>query len=144
VCHLPSVTSAAAVRRGAAESVRWTADSLAAADPDHLILVMGDFNANPGDRAMKILTRGGLENHLASLYRQGYGTYRYRERWNLYDAILTGGTLPGRPEPRIIIRDYLIQADGQYRGYPYRSFSGTEYIGGYSDHLPVAVIFRTD
>jgi hypothetical protein len=143
VCHLPSVVSAAAVRQAAAESVRWVVDSLAAADPEHLILVMGDFNANPGNRPMKILTRGGgLENPFVRLYRQGYGSYRYRERWNLYDAILTGGSLPGRPEPRIVIRDELIQPDGQYRGYPFRSFSGTEYIGGYSDHLPVGMVFR--
>jgi hypothetical protein len=143
VCHLPSVLSSKSVRQAAAGSVRWLADSLAAADPGHLVIVMGDFNANPGDRPMQTLTRGdGLKNPFLPLYRQGYGTYRYRDRWNLYDSILIGGALPGRPEPRILIRNYLIQSDGAYKGYPYRTFSGTEHIGGYSDHLPAGLVFR--
>lgn len=138
VCHLPSVVSSNAARRGAAESLKWTVDSLAAADPNHLIVLMGDFNANPGDRTMTTLTRGDvLRNPFEALYRRGYGTYLYRGRWNLYDGILIGGALPGEPRARIFVRDYLIQAEGTYKGYPYRSFSGTEYIGGYSDHLPV-------
>ena len=142
VCHFPSVLSLKSVRNAAAESVRQYADSLLAADPDHLLLVMGDFNANPGDRPMKILTRnGGLENPFYPLYRQGYGTYHYRGRWNMYDSILWGGTGPGEPAAKIFIRDYLIQSDGIYKGYPYRSFSGTEYIAGYSDHLPVVLIW---
>ena len=143
VCHLPSVLSPGKVRHAAAQSVRHYADSLLAADPGHMLLIMGDFNANPGSRPMKILTGGGgLENPFQSLYKKGYGSYHYRDRWNMYDSILVGGKLPGQAEPRVFVRDYLIQPDGQYKGYPYRSFSGTEYIGGYSDHLPVTLIFK--
>jgi endonuclease/exonuclease/phosphatase family metal-dependent hydrolase len=142
VCHLPSVISSNAARRGAAESLRGTVDSLVAADPGHLIVVMGDFNANPGDRTMRTLTSGSaLQNPFEALYRKGYGTYLYRGRWNMYDAILVGGMIPGVPQARVFIRDHLIQTGGMYHGYPYRSFSGTEYIGGYSDHLPVGVGF---
>lgn len=143
VCHLPSVVSSKAVRNAATESVRWYADSLLQADPDHLMLVMGDFNANPGDRPMRLLTRGGkLDNLFHALYRQGYGTYHYRNRWNMYDSVLLGGRIPGEPQAKVFIRDYLIQPDGPYKGYPFRSFSGTEYIGGYSDHLPVVLLLR--
>lgn len=138
VCHLPSVTSSPAVRKAAAESVRHYADSLLQVDPDHLLLVMGDFNANPGDRTMKLLTRNDLLiNPFHALYRQGLGTYNYRNRWNMYDSILIGGAIPADPAPKVFVRDWLIQPDGPYKGYPFRSFSGTEYIGGYSDHLPV-------
>ncbi|MDL2230665.1 endonuclease/exonuclease/phosphatase family protein, partial [Alistipes sp. OttesenSCG-928-L06] len=58
VCHLPSVLSSGTVREAAARSVGELADSLLAADPDHLLLVMGDFNANPGSRVLNRLTRG--------------------------------------------------------------------------------------
>lgn len=143
VCHLPSVTSAAALRHDAAASVGAYADSLAQADPDHLLLVMGDFNANPGSRPMNALVRGSrLKNPFEALYRRGIGTYLYRNRWNLYDGILIGGAFRREPKARVYVKDYLIQRDGPYRGYPYRSFSGTEYIGGYSDHLPVVLVFR--
>lgn len=138
VCHLPSVTSSKSVRNAAAESVRQYVDSLLQADPDYLIILMGDFNANPGDHTMKLLTRNEiLINPFRALYRQGLGTYNYRSRWNMYDSILVGGTLPAAPVAKVFIRDWLIQPDGSYQGYPFRSFSGTEYIGGYSDHLPV-------
>jgi hypothetical protein len=33
-----------------------------------------------------------------------------------------------------------MQKDGQYKGYPLRSFAGTVWQGGYSDHFPVYVI----
>ncbi len=142
VCHLPSMTSSAEVRRRAAASVGAAADSLAAADPDHLLIVMGDLNANPASPAMKPLSDSALRNPFEALYRRGVGSYRYRDRWNLYDQILVGGPLRRAPRARVFVRPELIQPDGPYRGYPYRSFSGTEYIGGYSDHLPVMLIFR--
>ena len=34
----------------------------------------------------------------------------------------------------------MIQPDGQYAGYPFRTFAGGAYAGGYSDHLPTYVI----
>ena len=143
VCHLPSVLSPKAVRNAAAESIRGYADSLLSADPEHLLLVMGDFNANPGSRILKTLAcDGALENPFYPLYRQGYGSYHYRGRWNMYDSMLIGGRVPGQPEAAVFVRDYLIQPDGQYWGYPYRSFSGTDYIGGYSDHLPVVLVLK--
>ncbi len=143
VCHLPSMASSAGVRTNAAASLAAYADSLLMADPDRLLLVMGDFNANPGSRQMNTLLRGSrLKNPFEALYRRGVGSYRYRDRWNLYDNILYGGAIRRTPRAQVFVRDWLIQPDGPYRGYPYRSFSGTEYIDGYSDHLPVMLIFR--
>lgn len=143
VCHLPSVLSPKQVRSDAAASVRFYADSLMAADPDHLVLLMGDFNANPNSKTMKTITRTGtLHNPFEALYKKGYGTYLYRGRWNMYDSILTGGACPDSVAGKIHVKDYLIQSDGPYKGYPYRSYSGTEYIGGYSDHLPVVLVLK--
>jgi len=34
----------------------------------------------------------------------------------------------------------ISQQEGQYAGYPFRTFAGGAYAGGYSDHLPVYVI----
>ena len=34
---------------------------------------------------------------------------------------------------------YLINKKGKYKGYPFRSFTYSGFIGGYSDHLPVYV-----
>ncbi|MDC3388453.1 endonuclease/exonuclease/phosphatase family protein, partial [Flavobacteriaceae bacterium] len=32
---------------------------------------------------------------------------------------------------------YMINKKGKYKGYPYRSFVGSNWTGGYSDHFPV-------
>jgi hypothetical protein len=41
-------------------------------------------------------------------------------------------------------QDYLFQKDGKYKGYPLRTFGGSKYLNGYSDHLPVYMILRTN
>jgi endonuclease/exonuclease/phosphatase family metal-dependent hydrolase len=146
VCHLPSMSSSREVRQRAASSLRQLVDSLAGKHLESGLVVMGDFNANPGSYVMNALTApernrpSALRNPFETLFRKGYGSYLYRGRWNQYDAILTGGALPGEPQARIFLRDYLIQSDGPYAGYPFRTFSGTRNIGGYSDHLPVVLV----
>jgi hypothetical protein len=39
----------------------------------------------------------------------------------------------------IFIRPYMIQQEGQYRNYPLRSFVGSNFQNGYSDHFPVYI-----
>jgi hypothetical protein len=33
----------------------------------------------------------------------------------------------------------MINQEGQYKGYPTRSFVGNKFQGGFSDHLPVYI-----
>ena len=34
---------------------------------------------------------------------------------------------------------YLFQKEGQYKGYPLRTYVSNSFQGGYSDHLPVYI-----
>ena len=34
----------------------------------------------------------------------------------------------------------MFTKEGQYKGYPLRTFGGSNYLGGYSDHLPSYII----
>ncbi|MDR2937007.1 MAG: endonuclease/exonuclease/phosphatase family protein [Rikenellaceae bacterium] len=161
VCHLPSAGSAARYRTAAARSVRDYADSIGRTGA--AVAVMGDFNMNPGSKLYRELTVGAdsrtvLKNPYAGLFARGYGSYRYRERWNMYDMVLVnqalwpdgetadGGSLLRFREgnAHIFIRDHLIQTGGRWAGYPFRSYSGSHYIGGYSDHLPVYLVIRKE
>jgi hypothetical protein len=36
-------------------------------------------------------------------------------------------------------RDYLIQQEGRYKGYPFRTQAGGVWMNGYSDHLPTII-----
>ena len=39
----------------------------------------------------------------------------------------------------IFTRPYMIQQEGQYKNYPLRSFVGSNFQNGYSDHFPVYI-----
>ena len=39
----------------------------------------------------------------------------------------------------IFRRPYMIQKEGQYKGYPLRTFVGNDFQGGFSDHFPVYI-----
>jgi hypothetical protein len=43
------------------------------------------------------------------------------------------------PQVQIYHRNWLLQQDGKFQGYPLRTFGGRTYLNGYSDHLPVFV-----
>ena len=35
---------------------------------------------------------------------------------------------------------YMVQKEGQFKGYPLRTYVGNNFQGGYSDHFPVYII----
>ena len=41
---------------------------------------------------------------------------------------------------KVFNKAYLKNKDGQYQGYPHRSYVGTTWQGGYSDHFPVYLL----
>ncbi|MCR5246154.1 MAG: endonuclease/exonuclease/phosphatase family protein, partial [Bacteroidales bacterium] len=41
---------------------------------------------------------------------------------------------------RIFRKDWMTQQSGQYKGTPFRTFSGGAFIGGYSDHYPTYIV----
>lgn len=38
-------------------------------------------------------------------------------------------------------RKFLVQKSGKFKGYPFRSYVGSTYTGGYSDHFPTLLYF---
>ena len=141
-------------RKAAALLQRHLIDSLMYRHPEIKIISMGDFNDNPEDASLSILKGKAwkkeaslnreLYNPLSKGYRRGLGTLAYRDRWNLFDQILfsqgwTGKTGGGYRLWKIGIfqADYLKTPSGRYKGYPFRTYAGGLYQGGYSDHFPV-------
>ncbi len=144
-------------RIAAAELSRRLVDSLLAIDGDAKVFVMGDFNDDPVDESMRKILRasgkpdrlkeGELFNTMFPLFRKGIGSLYYRDGVNLFDQIVITPSLLGSDyssyrflHARVFNASFLLQKDGQYKGYPLRSFVGTVWQGGYSDHFPVYVI----
>jgi len=143
-------------RNRAAQTCTRIVDSLKRINPDVKVLVMGDFNDDPTSTSMKGLLRAkgkikdvrinDMFNPMYDYYRRGLGSNAYRDNWSLFDQIVLSPGLIDKDQDgyfyyksMIFNKKYLIQRNGQYKGYPYRTFSGDKYQGGYSDHFPVFV-----
>ena len=37
-------------------------------------------------------------------------------------------------------RPFMVTQNGQYKGYPFRTFSNGKFINGYSDHFPTYIV----
>ena len=143
-------------RNKAAQTCTMIIDSLKMINPDVKVLVMGDFNDDPtststngilrAKRKIKNVSEKDMFNPMHDYYRRGLGSNAYRDNWSLFDQIILSPGLLDKEQNGyffyksiIFNKKYLIQRTGQYKGYPFRTFSGDKYQGGYSDHFPVFV-----
>ncbi len=131
-------------------------DSIFRTEPNAKIIFMGDLNDDPIDPSVstylntggkiKKLTKGQLYNPMYAKYKQGIGSLAYNDTWNLFDQIIISQSFLENKKSGykfhkayIYNKKYLIQETGKYKGYPYRTYGGSEYQGGYSDHFPVYI-----
>lgn len=150
-------------REEAARQVKHIVDSVMARNPATKVVVMGDLNDDATDRSVveclqakgkiKDVHAGEMFNPFIALLKAGYGTLAYRDEWNLFDNIVvsenlaTGSTGELKIQPvdhskfygGIFRRPYMLQKEGQYKGYPLRTFVGNDFQGGFSDHFPVYI-----
>lgn len=154
-------------RWAAADLSRHIIDSLVARNPNARIVHMGDLNDDPidpsvvkhlratGDRKNPALKPGGegtlLYAPMTDLYKKGLGTLAWNDSWNLFDqislspALITGdGGRYTYHGVRVFSQPYMKQTEGNFAGYPLRSFVGSQWMDGYSDHFPVFVILARE
>lgn len=162
VNHWPSRLggeSASAARRAKAAAVcRHIADSLSMANPKAKIIIMGDLNDDPinasvtkvlgaKSRTKDLENPGDLYNPMMDLYKSGTGTLAYRDAWNLFDQMIISHPLADKKvggwqlyKALIFRQPWLLQTEGGFKGYTFRTFNGDVFINGYSDHLPVYLV----
>ncbi|MCK4569249.1 MAG: endonuclease/exonuclease/phosphatase family protein, partial [Bacteroidales bacterium] len=143
-------------RIAAADLSRYIADSLFNIYPNAKIIIMGDLNDDPTNKSVKkhLKTNKDIErvkknefyNPYESLHAKGIGSLGYRDSWNLFDQILISHALTGKDyssykfyQAKVFNEKFLIQQEGRFKGYPWRTYSYGAYIGGYSDHFPVLI-----
>ena len=157
VCHWPSRASESARRERAGELVRAVKDSILSLYPGTSVIIMGDLNDDPDDKsiAQSLGAKKNKEECAPSdlynpwwktLRNDGVGTLKYDGKWNLFDQIiLTGNLVDGDRshlqyfKNEIFVRDYMVQHEGKYKGYPLRTTSSGAWTNGYSDHFPTTV-----
>lgn len=141
------------LRSDAAKTTKHICDSLFNINPKAKIVIMGDLNDDPIDASVtKSLGAKGkkedvkpqeLFNTTYKLYKSGIGSLAYQDMWNLFDQIIISHEFLGNDyntlkywKTEIFNKNFLMQQDGKYKGYPLRTHSGGVWTNGYSDHFP--------
>jgi len=163
--HWPSRRGGAEIsapkRALAANALRHAVDSICLGSATPYILISGDFNDGPEDVSVRQVLGAvpweGTDSHrlinlMWPLYLKGLGTHAHRDvtgtHYNLLDQIIVSGTMlrPGASvraqQARIGYFPFLLGETAAGVEVPYRTYAGPQYLGGFSDHLPVMVDLR--
>jgi len=165
VNHWPSRSGGEArskpYRLAAATLNKRIIDSIRRIDIDAKIISMGDYNDDPTSDSFKKILRTqknakkldtlGLFNPMEKLFKKGLGSLAYRDRWNLFDQFFFTNNLVNSNSEEfrfwkagVYNPNYLVNTTGKYKGYPFRTYAGGSYLGGYSDHFPVFMYLIKD
>lgn len=123
-------------------------------DANAKIIVLGDFNDEPSNKAVdeelqaKAMNDDSEMNLFNLMYRYdtaGEGSYNYRGEWNMLDNIIVSGNLLDKSQAyycdadagEIFMQDWFIFQKRNGDKLPNRTYLGSRYLGGYSDHFPV-------
>ena len=159
VIHWPSRRGGEAKSRPkrieAAKLSKSIVDSLKQIDKKAKVIIMGDFNDDPISPSIKdflkargstVLNNNQMYNAMYDHFKKGIGTLAYRDQWNLFDQFILTPTLMDNDKNYedftfyksvVFNKSFLKNPKGNYKGYPFRSYGGSNFIGGYSDHFPV-------
>jgi predicted extracellular nuclease len=132
-------------RLTAAQSARIFIDSVMLSNPEAKIILMGDLNDAPVDKAPKM-----IEEKLSPMIKNSCGefggTHNYKETWDVLDHIFVSPNLLKKQKGFKVFNEsgkihsfpFLLT---EYKGQtvPFRTYGGSKYLGGYSDHLPVSI-----
>lgn len=160
VNHWPSrrggESQSAPKRMEAAKAARFSVDSILAKNPKAKIVLMGDFNDEPTDSSLvnflgaSLDNTGSLLNLMANLKAAGEGSHYYNNGRHMLDQIVVSknllepkGKIKCQPSSASIFKPtWMQETNPKYLGSPLRTFAGSKYLGGYSDHFPVFVILE--
>ena len=117
------------------------------------VMILGDFNENPyAENINFLLYHDGLdkllENPFINLYGQKKFSTFYQKQGLLFDQIILSEYFYVQnsklkfTKAGVFAHENIKIRDGKYQGKPFRTYAGTRYLGGYSDHFPVWVEFE--
>ena len=166
VTHLPSRIGGKGgdLRSLGGDIIRRHSEKMSEKYPGIKMVVMGDMNDDPFDDSMakwlgavrniEDTPKGGFFNPFWQMHADGYGSLAYRDVWSIYDQTIPSETLVNAPEGTLKLqkvskkghygvifkRPFMVTQKGQYKGYPFRTFSNGKFMNGYSDHFPSYII----
>lgn len=156
VCHWPSRSGGEEAsepkRLQVATLVRSKVDSIMDSDPIANILLMGDLNDYPINKSVQetLGAKGEVDGELLvdlflEEHQTGTGTYNYKGEWGVLDHFIVSKNMlsegcaicTDQISAQFFKPDWLLYHDKNNGAKPNRTYSGSNYTGGYSDHLPI-------
>lgn len=138
----------------AAYTLSLHVDSICKEEPNAKIMIMGDLNDEPQDMSVFVTLNasnkpGSLFNLCLEKDKNGLGTHFYKDGWNMLDnfivspSLLDGnGLVVKTKDATIYSPDWLTWFDKKNQvAVPSRTYAGSNYTGGYSDHFPLFIEF---
>ena len=163
VNHWPSryggAGSSNAKRLAAASTLAVSVRRVFMANSQANIIIMGDFNDEPGDESLQTVNKilmneyAGSNVSVINLSEKSSitgleGTIKHQGTWSVFDQVLVSpaiynglnGCLLVNRKAEIFRAEFLVETDETYTGVkPFRTYSGPGYHDGFSDHLPVSI-----
>jgi len=162
VTHWPSKYGGAFVtipkRLYVAQQIRTLTDSIMNENPKANIIVMGDLNDTPDEKSLMeglravapdSTSKDSLFNLMLPLIASGQGTHFYKgptgAEWSFIDQFIVSRGLYDAKQgitikdnkPMVFRAPFLFEKNEMGLEIPNRTYIGTKYHGGFSDHLPV-------
>lgn len=117
------------------------------------VIILGDFNENPDEENLSNFLYDDehnkiLMNPFLDLYKSGnFSTYHYKSGLLFDQMILSTNFLQQNfplafKESKVFNHEKLRSWDKKFSDRPFRTFAGTRYLGGYSDHFPILTVFE--
>lgn len=117
------------------------------------VIILGDFNENPDEVNLSNFLYDDehnkiLMNPFLDLYKSGnFSTYHYKSGLLFDQMILSTNFLQQNfplafKESKVFNHEKLRSWDKKFSDRPFRTFAGTRYLGGYSDHFPILTVFE--
>ncbi len=135
-------------RVAAAHRNREIISEIQITEPNANIIIMGDFNDDPQNDSINTLVGSDFYNPMETLLTKYEGSLRHLGIWNLFDQIIIAKSLLNQQGTgfryegaHIFNQMELREKTGKYKGNPFRTYTGSKYLGGASDHFPVYAIF---
>ncbi len=147
----------------AATRLKNAIEKIKAKEKQPYIIALGDFNDEPQNISIhKVLGadyydcqhprfNSFLYNLAYKIKKEGKGSYKYRQFWNMLDQIIVSKAVALKNKFNYVCDSfklvkplYVVQKYGRYKGAILPTFGGRKYLAGYSDHYPVAAKFELE
>lgn len=128
------------------KAARVLRDAVSALPKGERILIMGDLNDTPMDASIReglgavCLPSGELVDLMCLDVPEGHGSHNYKGEWAYLDQFIVDRATVERVARAGAVRDErLMFRHPRYGLSPDKTYSGTSYKGGFSDHLPIVL-----